>query len=317
MKKILVTGSLGQIGSELTHRLRSIYGNDRVVASDVRLAKSDQGLFELMDVLNPHQITRVMQLHQVGTIYHLAALLSAVGEARPSLAWDINVNGLYNVLEAARQYKCAVFFPSSIGVFGTSTPKVNTPQVTIQRPSTMYGLTKLTGELLCDYYFHRFGVDTRGLRFPGLISHDTQPGGGTTDYAVDIFYEAIKHKKYTCYLNENTSLDMMYMPDALDAMLQLMEADSSNLIDRNAYNVSSMQFTPKSLSQEIEKHVPGFKIFYQIDPVRQAIANSWPDSMDSSHAKDQWGFDPKYDFQNMVKDMYEKICDKLKPKFEI
>ncbi|MEK7703650.1 MAG: L-threonine 3-dehydrogenase [Myxococcota bacterium] len=312
MKTILVTGAVGQIGSELTMELRRRYGGANVVATDVRMPSDvelrDSGPFEFLDCLDAHHITRVMQIHSVDTIYHLAALLSAVGESRPNQAWQINVGGLYNMLEAARQYRCALFFPSSIGAFGESTPKVKTPQVTIQRPSTMYGVTKVTGELLCDYYHHRFGLDTRGVRFPGLISYQTQPGGGTTDYAVDIFYQALEHKKYTCYLHENTWLDMMYMPDALRAMVEIMEADPTRMHHRNAYNISAMTFTPALLAAEIRKHVPVLEMLYDVDPVRQAIADSWPDSMDDSAAREEWGWRPKYDLAAMTVDMLDKLA---------
>jgi nucleoside-diphosphate-sugar epimerase len=316
MKKILVTGSVGQIGSELTTALRKRYGQDRVVASDIRvptdLELRDGGPFEVLDCLDPHQITRAMQTHQIDTIYHLAAVLSAVGESKPNLAWQINMNGLYNMLEAARQYHCAVFFPSSIGAFGKSTPLDNTPQDTIQRPDTMYGVTKVAGELLCDYYHKRFGLDTRGVRFPGLISYITEPGGGTTDYAVAIFYEAIRHKEYTCYLRPDTSLDMMYMPDALRAMIELMEADASRFVHRNAFNVSAMHFTPTQLADAIRKYIPEFKISYEIDPVRQAIADSWPNYMDDSAARAEWGWKPEYDLPRMTKDMMDVLTKKLK-----
>lgn len=307
MKRILITGAIGQIGSEVTTALRQRYGADNVIATDIRMPADrsflESGPFEFLDVLDPHHITRVMSIHQADTIYHLAAILSAVGENRPNQAWQVNVNGLYNILEAARQYHCAVFVPSSIGVFGNSTPLDHTPQVTIQRPETMYGVTKLAGELLCQYYFKRFGVDTRGVRFPGIISYETEPGGGTTDYAVEIFIEAIKHKKYTCYLRPDTSLDMMYMPDAIRVMIELMEADSDALIHRNAYNVTAMSFTPAQLASEICKYVPEFTIEYQIDPVRQAIADSWPNSMDDSAARSEWGWKPAYDLRAMTRDM--------------
>ncbi len=310
MKSILVTGARGQIGSELTTALRAHYGPDRVVATDVRLpaaGAADDGIFELMDCLDPHHITRVMQRHEIGTIYHLAALLSAVGEAKPSQAWDINVNGLYHMLEAARQYRCSLFFPSSIGAFGASTPPVDTPQVTIQRPTTMYGVTKVAGELLCDYYFARFGVDTRGLRFPGLISHETEPGGGTTDYAVDIFHYAVAHKRYVCYLRPDTSLDMMFMPDAVRAMIELMEADPERLRHRNAYNLSAMAFTPAELVAEIQRHVPDFDADYVVDPVRQAIADSWPERMDDSAAREEWGWKPRFGFAETIAEMLSQI----------
>jgi nucleoside-diphosphate-sugar epimerase len=315
MKQLLVTGAVGQIGSELTAALRKRYGKEKVVATDIRMPTDvelrDAGPFEFLDVTDPHHITRVMQMHDVGTIYHLAAVLSATGESRPGLAWQINMNGLYNMLEAARQYQCKVFFPSSIGAFGLSTPQDKTPQDTIQRPDTIYGVTKVAGELLCDYYHKRFGLDTRGVRFPGLISHETEPGGGTTDYAVDIFYQAIRHKKYTCYLKPDTWLDMMYMPDALRAMVQLMEADGSKLVHRNAFNVTAMSFTPRMLAEEIRKHIPEFMIDYEIDPVRQAIADSWPNSMDDSCARFEWDWKPEYDLARMTSDMIEVLSQKV------
>ena len=252
MKKMLVTGAIGQIGSELVSALRQRYGADTVVATDIRMPTDkelrDGGPFEFLDVTDSNHITRVMSMYEIGTIYHLAAVLSAVGESRPNIAWQINMNGLYHVLEAARQYKCQIFFPSSIGAFGPGTPQDQTPQDTIQRPDTMYGVTKVAGELLCDYYYKRFNVDARGVRFPGLISYVAEPGGGTTDYSVAIFYEAIRHKKFTCYLRPNTYLDMMYMPDALRAIIELMEADGTKLIHRNAFNISAMSFNPDQLA---------------------------------------------------------------------
>ena len=315
MKQLLVTGAVGQIGSELSTTLRKRYGKEKVVATDIRMPTDvelrDAGPFEFLDVTDPHHITRVMQMHDVGTIYHLAAILSATGESRPGLAWQINMNGLYNMLEAARQYQCKVFFPSSIGAFGPSTPQDKTPQDTIQRPETIYGVTKVAGELLCDYYHKRFGLDARGVRFPGLISYETEPGGGTTDYAVDIFYQAIRHKKYTCYLKPDTWLDMMYMPDAIRAMVQLMEADGSKLVHRNAFNITAMSFTPRMLAEEIRKHVSEFTIDYEIDPVRQAIADSWPNSMDDSCARAEWGWKPEYDLARMTKDMIEVLSQKV------
>lgn len=311
MKKILITGAIGQIGSELTTRLRQTYGEANVIATDIRMPTDvdlrDSGPFEFLDVLDPHHITRVMQIHKADTIFHLAAILSAIGETRPNMAWQVNVNGLYNILEAARQYQCSVFVPSSIGVFGPSTPRDNTPQVTIQRPDTIYGVTKLSGELLCDYYFKRFGVDTRGVRFPGIISYETEPGGGTTDYAVEIFLDAIRHRKYTCYLRADSCLDMMYMPDAISAMVKLMETEPSRLIHRNAFNVTAMNFTPAALAEEIKKHIPEFEIDYQVDPVRQAIADSWPNYMDDSAARKEWGWNPTFGFEAMTKDMLEKL----------
>ena len=315
MKQILVTGAVGQIGSELTAALRQQYGKNKVVATDVRMPADvelrDAGPFEFLDVLDPHHITRVMQLHEIGTVYHLAAILSATGESRPGVAWQVNMNGLYNMLEAARQYQCSLFFPSSIGAFGSLTPRDKTPQDTIQRPDTIYGVTKVAGELLCDYYHKRFGLDTRGVRFPGLISYETEPGGGTTDYAVDIFYQAIRHKKYTCYLKAETWLDMMYMPDAIRAMIQLMEADGAKLVHRNAFNITAMSFTPKMLSDQIRQHIPEFSISYDIDHVRQAIADSWPNSMDDSCARSEWGWKPQYDLVRMTREMIDVLTRKL------
>ncbi len=314
MKQILLTGAVGQIGSELAMALRERYGADRVVATDIRMPSDktlrDSGPFEFLDVTDPNHITRVMQIYDIETVYHLAAVLSATGETRPNVAWQVNMTGLYNMLEAARQYKCSLFFPSSIGAFGKNTPKDNTPQDTIQRPDTMYGVTKVAGELLCDYYHKRFGLDTRGVRFPGLISYVAEPGGGTTDYAVEIFYQAIKHKRYTCYLDRDTYLDMMYMPDALRAMINLMEADGARLIHRNAFNITAMNFTPDQLAAEIKKHISEFTIDYEVDPVRQEIADSWPNYMDDSAAREEWGWEPKYTIGNMTADMLEKLSSR-------
>jgi len=313
MKRILITGAIGQIGSELTVELRKRYGRENVIATDIRMPSRadlrDSGPFEFLDCLDPHHITRVMQIYNVDTIYHLAAILSAVGEAKPNQAWMINVNGLYNILEAARQYHCALFVPSSIGAFGPETPKDGTPQVTIQRPRTMYGVTKVTGELLCDYYHCKFDLDTRGLRFPGLISYETEPGGGTTDYAVEIYIDALKHKEYTCYLKEDTRLDMMYMPDAIHGMIDLMEADPEKLKHRNSFNVTAMNFTPAMIAESIRKHIPEFKINYNVDPVRQSIADSWPNYLDDSAAREEWGWKPTFDLDMMTADMLDKLSD--------
>jgi nucleoside-diphosphate-sugar epimerase len=311
MKKILVTGAVGQIGSELTLALRAKSGGDAVVASDVRMptdpALRDGGPFEFVDCMDPHHLTRVMQIHQVDAIYHLAALLSAVGELRPLQAWQLNVNGLVNVLEAARQYKCALFFPSSIGAFGPDTPRRRTPQVTIQRPTTMYGVTKVVGEMLCEDYHRRFGMDTRGLRFPGLISYQTEPGGGTTDYAVDIFHQALQHGVYTCYLRADTRLPMMYMPDAIRAMIEVMEAEPARLSHRNAYNLGALDFTPAELAEAIKKRIPRFEMEYAVDPRRQAIADSWPQTLDDGAARAEWRWAPRYGLDAMVDDMLLKL----------
>jgi nucleoside-diphosphate-sugar epimerase len=311
--KILVTGALGQIGSELVDALRARYGEEAVVASDIRMPpRGNEGPFDFVDCTNLRSLNEAVRRHGIGTIYHLAALLSAVAESKPQVAWDVNMGGLYRVLEVARENRCAVFFPSSIGAFGPTTPLDHTPQDTLQRPTTMYGVTKVAGELLCDYYFHRFGVDTRGVRFPGLISHVAPPGGGTTDYAVEIFYEAIRHRQYTCFLGPDTRLDMMYMPDAKKAAIEVMEVDPSRLAHRNAFNVTAMNFTPEELAAEIRKHIPEFKIDYQVDPIRQAIADSWPRSLDDSAARAEWGWDPEFDLPAMVGDMLANLDRKLR-----
>lgn len=316
MRKILITGALGQIGSELTRELRKVHGANNVIASDIAMKEGreetiESGPFEIANINDPKRLVEIVKKHDVNTIVNLAAILSAVGEARPDMCWDINMNGLYNILELAKQEKCMVFTPSSIAAFGPSTPPDMTPQDTIQRPTTMYGVTKVAGELLCDYYYQRFGVDTRGVRFPGLISYQTLPGGGTTDYAVHIYYEALKNKKYTSFIDKGTKMDMMYMPDALDAIINLMEADPSKLIHRNAFNIASMSFEPEELAASIKKFIPEFKLDYDVDPVRQAIANTWPNSLDDSAARAEWGWNPKYDLDAMSKDMLEKLKIKL------
>ncbi len=314
MRKILVTGALGQIGSEMVPVLRERYGPESVVASDIRLlpGTGTADPFELIDCTHHDQLQEVVRRLDVGTIYHLAALLSAVAEQKPHVAWDLNMSGLYGVLEVARRYDCKVFFPSSIGAFGPSTPRHNTPQVTIQRPTTMYGLTKVAGELLCDYYFQRFGVDTRSLRLPGIISFVAPPGGGTTDYAVDIFYQAIRYQHYTCFLSADTRLDMMYMPDMLRAVTELMEAGPTGLVNRNAYNLTAMNVTPEEIAAEIRRHIPSFVIDYDPDPVRQAIADSWPRSIDDSAARTEWNWQPQYDLAAMTKDMLDKLRQRLR-----
>ncbi|SEM25598.1 Nucleoside-diphosphate-sugar epimerase [Syntrophus gentianae] len=315
MKKILVTGSTGQIGSELTPALRKAYGRDNVVAAghsrqpDADLRQS--GPYCILDVRDGDLLRQTVKNYRINTIFHLASILSAAAEEKPMLAWEINVGGLKNVLETAREYGCDVFFPSSIAVFGSGASWDNTPQMTIQRPGTLYGISKLTGELLCDYYHRRFGVDTRGLRFPGLLSTRTRPGGGTTDYAVEIFYAALEEGHYTCYLAPDTRLDMMYMPDALRAVMTLMEADDTRLIHRNAYNLTALNFTPAELALQIRSSLPGFSISYEIDPLRQAIADSWPRHMDDSAASTEWGWEPRYDLAATAADMLEKLAIKL------
>ncbi|EPA0802801.1 L-threonine 3-dehydrogenase [Enterococcus hirae] len=313
MKKVLVTGCLGQIGSELVLRLREDLGNENVVATDIRMPEKleDGELFEILDVMDYEKMRALVEKYQVDTLIHLAALLSAVAEAKPKFAWDLNMVGLVNALEVAREFKLKFFTPSSIGAFGPNTPKDETPQDTLQRPTTMYGVTKVAGELLCDYYYTKYGVDTRGVRFPGLISYKTLPGGGTTDYAVDIYYSAIKEGKYTCFIDRGTAMDMMYMPDAIDAIVQLMNADPKNLVHRNAFNISAMSFEPEEIKASIKKVFPDFEMDYAVDPVRQSIADSWPNSLDISCAQKEWGFQPRYDLDKMTQDMLTKLQEKL------
>lgn len=314
-RAILVTGALGQIGSELVPELRRRCGDDRVIASDLRMmppgAAAPAGRHEHLDCTYCQQLLEIVRRHDVGTIYHLAALLSATAEAKPQVAWSLNMGSLYNVLEVARQYHCSVFFPSSIGAFGPTTPHDRTPQVTVQRPTTMYGVTKVAGELLCDYYAQRFGVDARGLRLPGLISYVAPPGGGTTDYAVDIFHQALRYRHYSCFLGAETRLDMMYMPDAIRAMIELMDVDPGRLRHRNAYNVTAMSVTPAEIADEIRRHVPSFAIDYHVDPVRQAIADSWPRSLDDSAAREDWGWRPQFDLSAMTADMLARLRERM------
>ncbi|AOY75236.1 L-threonine 3-dehydrogenase [Clostridium formicaceticum] len=314
MKKVLVTGALGQIGSELVMYLRKTYGDDNVISSSRSKKEDSQATsepFEIVDVTNAQQIADAVKKHKVDTILHLAAVLSATGEKNPAVAWNINMNGLYNVLEVARENQCAVCTPSSIAVFGPSTPKDQTPQDTVMRPTTIYGVTKVAGELLCDYYYQKYQLDTRGVRFPGIISSVALPGGGTTDYAVHIYYEALKNKKYSCFLDKGTYMDMMYMPDALEAIVQLMEADPSKLIHRNAFNITAMSFDPEEIAAEIKKHIPEFEMHYDVNPDIQKIADSWPNSLDDSEARKQWGWNPKYDLAAMTVDMLDQLSKKL------
>lgn len=310
MKKILITGAFGQIGSELVTKLRGLYGVSNVVATDIKEKKEMDGPFEIVDVTDHQRLYDVAKKHNVDTIMHLAALLSATAEKNPLKAWNINMGGLVNALEVARELDLQFFTPSSIGAFGPSTPKDDTPQDCLMRPTTMYGVNKVAGELLCDYYFERFGVDTRGVRFPGLISYETLPGGGTTDYAVEIYYEAVKNKAYTSFIDENTLMDMMYMPDALNAIVDLMEADPNKLVHRNAFNITAFSASPEDFAASIQKYIPEFKLSYDVDPVRQAIAESWPNHIDSTVAKNEWDFKVNYDLDKMTKDMLEKIKEK-------
>ncbi len=311
MPRILVTGAVGQIGSELTPALRKRYGPQNVVATGHKTKPSaalhDAGPFEFIDVAKRQMIEAVVDKYGIDTIYHLSAILSATGEQNPQLAWAVNITGLYNVLEVARERRIArVFCPSSIAAFGPETPRDNTPQETILLPRTMYGVTKVAGELLCNYYFYRFGLDVRGVRYPGIISSETPPGGGTTDYAVEIFYEAIKHQRYNCFLKQDTVLPMMYMPDCIKATIQLMEADLSQLSRHADYNLAAFSFSPQQLVDEIQKHMPELACAYQPD-FRQQIADSWPRSIDDSAARTDWGWKPDYDLAAMVADMLQQL----------
>lgn len=317
MKNVLIIGATGQIGSELTMKLREHCQGD-VVAGYIKGAEPkgillESGPAEEVDITDAGMIARAVEKYNVDTIYNLAALLSAVAEAKPQLAWKIGVGGLYNTLEVAREKGCAVFTPSSIGSFGKSTPHTKTPQDTIQRPDTIYGVTKVTGEMLSDYYARRFGVDTRSVRFPGLISYTTPPGGGTTDYAVDIYYSAVKGEKFHCPLKPGTFMDMMYMPDALRAAIEIMEADPTRLVHRNSFNIASMSFDPEIIYNKIKEYVPTFEMDYQLDPLRQAIADSWPDSLDDTCAREEWDWKPQYDLDAMTADM----LDNLRIKFNL
>lgn len=312
MKNILVIGSTGQIGSELTRELRNIYGGSHVVAGYIAGQEPkgelrDGGPMALADVTRPEDIARVVERYDVDTIYNLAALLSVVAEQKPLLAWKIGIDGLLGVLEVAREHGCAVFTPSSIGSFGPTTPQEHTPQDTIQRPKTIYGISKVTTELLSDYYYNKYGVDTRSVRFPGIISHVTLPGGGTTDYAVDIYYHAVRGDRFVCPLKPGTRLDMMYMPDALRAAIELMEANPDRLVHRNSFNVTAMSFAPEHIYAEIRRHIPTFEMEYQPDPLKQSIADSWPNSLDDTCAQREWGWKPRYDLAMTTEDMLRNL----------
>lgn len=316
MKNILVVGAGGQIGSELVPYFRKIYGNEHVVAADINSSAcshlAEEGPFEELDALNVAGYLNVVRKYRIDTIFNLVALLSATGEKKPQLAWQINMGALMNSLEIARENSCAVFTPSSIGAFGPTSPHDNTPQDTVMRPTTIYGICKVTGELLSDYYFLKYGVDTRSVRFPGIISNVTLPGGGTTDYAVEIYYGAVQHKHYVCPLPEGTYLDMMYMPDALEACVQLMEADPSKLKHRNSFNVTAMSFEPSQIYSAIKRRIPDFRMEYNVDPVKKAIADSWPNYMDDSCARQEWGWSPKWNLETMTDDMLRAIGEKMK-----
>ena len=316
MENILVIGSTGQIGSELTRELRKKYGNEHVVAGYIKGAEpkgelKDGGPSAVADVTNGDMLLDVVKKYHIDTIYNLAALLSVVAESKPRLAWKIGIDGLFNILEIARQEHCAVFTPSSIGSFGLETPHDMTPQDTIQRPRTIYGISIVTTELLSDYYYYKYGVDTRSVRFPGIISYLTLPGGGTTDYAVDIFYAAVRKEKFICPIQQGTFMDMMYMPDALHAAISLMEADPTRLIHRNGFNVASMSFDPQIIFEEIKKLCPDFEMEYDVDPMKQAIADSWPNRLDDSAARAEWDWQPKYDISSMTKDMLEQLSKRI------
>jgi len=317
MKNVLVIGSTGQIGSELTRELRKRYGNDSIVAGYIKGAEpkgelKESGPSAEADVTNPEMIADVVKKYNIDTIYNLAALLSVVAEKKPQLAWKIGIDGLWNILEVARENNCAVFTPSSIGSFGLSTPHTLTPQDTVQRPETIYGVSKVTTELLSDYYFKKYGVDTRSVRFPGLISYVTPPGGGTTDYAVDIYYAAVRGEKFVCPIKKGTLMDMMYMPDGLHAAISLMEADPTRLVHRNGFNIASMSFDPEEIFNAIKRYKPDFEMEYDVDPLKQGIADSWPDSLDDSCARAEWDWKPQYDLDAMTVDMLKNLEAKLK-----
>lgn len=315
MKKILITGALGQIGTELTSALRNKYGIENVIASDIKHNPpqnvKELGPYATIDVTDKESLKNTISKYNIDTVFHLAAILSATGERDPQLCWNVNMTGTMNVLEAAVYFKLSkVIIPSSIAVWGKYAPQINTPQESVLKPTSMYGITKVAGELLCDYYVNKFGLDCRGLRYPGIISSETLPGGGTTDYAVEIFYEAVKHQKYNCFLKEDTELPMMYMPDCIKATIDLAEANYDNLIHHSDFNLAAMSFDPKTLANEIKKHIPNFEISYNPD-YRQAIADSWPKSIDDSSARQEWNWSPNYDLSLMTKDMIEKLTIKF------
>ena len=306
-EKILVIGSSGQIGTELTAQLQNIYGSENVIASDIKKPQHFLGEFEELDVLDEKRLGEIVAKRNVSQVYLLAALLSATAEKNPQFAWKLNMNSLFNVLDLAKEKKIKkIYWPSSIAVFGPSTPKENVPQFTVMDPTTVYGISKLAGERWCEYYFLKYGVDVRSLRYPGLISYTSLPGGGTTDYAVDIFYKAIENSSFQCFLKEDTVLPMMYMPDALRATIELMETETKNVKVRSYYNVAAMSFSPKAIANEIKKHIPAFQISYQPD-FRQSIADSWPKSIDDACANKDWNWKNKATLNDMVSDMLEHL----------
>ncbi|WP_094138355.1 NAD-dependent epimerase/dehydratase family protein [Flavobacterium psychrophilum] len=308
--KILIIGACGQIGTELTNKLRTIYGKENVIASDIRKLNTDivnEGMFEVVNALDYNQIEHLLEKHQITDVYLMAALLSAAAEKNPAFAWDLNMNSLFHVLNLAKAGKIKkIFWPSSIAVFGPTTPRENTPQYTIMEPSTVYGISKQTGERWCEYYYKQYGVDVRSIRYPGLISWSTPPGGGTTDYAVDIYHKAITDGKFTSFLSENTGLPMMYMDDAIKATVGIMQADVDKIKIRSSYNLSAMSFTPAEIAEEIKKHFPDFTIDYEPD-FRQKIADSWPASIDDNEARKDWGWKNDFDMKNMTVEMISKL----------
>lgn len=313
MKRILIIGAGGQIGSELTVYLRKIYGDRNVVATDMRECKAlgEAGPFEVLNALDATAMASVVARYHIDSIFNLVALLSAVGERNPQMAWNVNMGALNNSLEVARQHHCALFTPSSIGAFGPTSPKDRTPQDTIMQPTTIYGICKVTGEMLGNYYHHKYGVDTRSVRFPGIISNVTLPGGGTTDYAVDIYWKAVEHGRYASPLAEGTRLPMMFMADALRAAIELMEADASRLRHFNSFNVGAMSFAPEDVAASIRRRMPGFELTYEVNPLLQGIAESWPDALDDTTAREEWDWKPEYDLDAMTDVMLEAISERL------
>jgi nucleoside-diphosphate-sugar epimerase len=308
--KILIIGACGQIGTELTMQLRALYGNDNVIASDIRKLNNDivnKGIFEVINALDYNQIEHLVEQYQITDVYLMAALLSATAEKNPAFAWDLNMNSLFHVLNLAKAKKIKkVFWPSSIAVFGPTTPRENTPQYTIMEPTTVYGISKQTGERWCEYYHHQYGVDVRSIRYPGLISWTTEPGGGTTDYAVDIYHKALENGTFECFLSEDTKLPMMYMDDAIRATIEIMQVEDEKVKIRSAYNLAGISFTPAQIAEEIKKHIPNFTITYKPDS-RQKIANSWPASIDDSFAREDWGWKHQYDMDSMTTSMLENL----------